>query len=616
MQNHHIQMNRFENKTENQKRNRVGAGALTLRLVCLSALAGLSVQVAFAQQDTSINRQVEVVKAYQPNINDAYRISTTPRIVDTVQYTPTFDYKIYSKPIAAEKTIQNLPYVKLGNPPQGKANKGYLKGGIGSAYTPYAELVFNTSVTKSADFGFQVYHHSSQANYLLPTDEKVKAPYSDNFGRLFIKNTFKKAVLDWDMHFQRNRFDYYGFALADTLLYQTALNLSETQNKRQVFTQVGTQALLTSQTAASQPNYQIGLAYDLLRTVTGQAAHNATLNGKYSQELGENRLNVEAAFNYFAQTNINNIYNQADSHNYLHALLAPTYSIENGIWKLSAGLNFAAILGNDTTAKVHVSPKVNFEFYPIKDVMTLFVGTDGVLQPNNYAQLMNENRFLNYQTDARATNNWLNLYGGIKGKIGSQIAYMFDAGYCLTTDQYFYMLNQSVYPNGTILQRNTFDLIYDDMSTLRLGGHVRYSGPSLSLGVGGGYFQYDTKDLAKAFGLPNFKLKAEAGYNFNVGGKVLTLQLSGEVLGARHALIQVNHFNTNATTPVGTIVSTNTQLYELKPLIVTQFMAQYNYTERLAFFLNVNNLLNNKNDVWHGYSQQGINVLLGARFTF
>lgn len=607
-------MNRFITKIENQKQNRVGKSASWL--VCLAAMAGFSVQSAFAQQDTTINRQVEVVKAYQPNINDSYRISTTPRIVDTIQYTPTFDYKIYSKPIAAEKTIQNLPYVKLGNPPLSKANKGYLKGGLGSAYTPYAELLFNTSVTKSADFGFQVYHHSSQANYLLPTDEKVKAPYSDNFGRIFIKNTFKKAVLDWDMHFQRNRFDYYGFALPDTTLYQTALSLSATQNKRQVFTQVGAQAVLTSQTAASQPNYQVTMSYDLLHTVTGQKAHQGALAGNYDQKLGDNKLNIEAAFNYFAQTGIDNIYNNTDNHNYLHALLSPTYDLENGIWKLSAGLNLAAILGNDTTAKVHVSPKVNFEFYPIKDVMTLFVGTNGVLHPNNYAQLMGENRFLNPQADARATNNWFDIFGGIKGKIGPQIAYMFDAGYSLTTDQYFYMLNQSLYPNGTILQHNTFDLIYDDLSTLRLGGHIRYSGPALSMGAGGGFFQYDTKDLGKAYGMPQFRLNGDVGYKFNVGGKLLTLQLSGEVLGARHALIQQNFFNTNAQNPVGTIVSTAIQTYELKPLISTQFMAQYNYTDHLAFFLSVNNLINNKNQVWHGYSQQGINVLLGARFTF
>lgn len=614
MQKHHIQMNRFITKIENQKKNRSGKSAIWLASV--AAIAGLSIQTTFAQQDTTINRQVEVVKAYQPNINDSYRISTTPRIVDTVLYTPTFDYKIYSKPIAAEKTIQNLPYVKLGNPPLNKANKGYLKGGLGSAYTPYAELLFNTSVTKSADFGFQVYHHSSQANYLLPTDEKVKAPYSDNFGRIFIKNTFKKAVLDWDMHFKRNRFDYYGFALPDTALYNTALDLSSTQNKRQVFTQVGTKALLTSQTAASQPNYQIAFSYDLLHTVTGQTAHHGSLGGNYDRKLGDNQLNIEAAFNYFAQTGIDNTYNDTDSQNYLHALLSPTYELENGIWKLSAGLNMAAILGNDTTAKFHVSPKVNFEFYPIKDVMTLFVGTNGQLQPNNYAQLMNENRFLNHQTDARASNNWIDISGGIKGKIGSQIAYLFDAGYSLTTDQYFYMLNQSVYPNGTVLQHNTFDLVYDDLSTLRLGGHIRYSGPALSMGVEGGFFQYNTKDLDKAFGMPQFKLNGDVGYKFNVSGKLLTLQLGAEILGARQALIQQNFFNTNAVTPIGTIVSTALQTYELKPLVSTQFMAQYNYTDRLAFFLSVNNLINNKNQIWHGYSQQGINVLLGARFTF
>ena len=52
-----------------------------------------------AQRDTSLTKEVEVVKAYQPSVSDAYKINDIPTIKEEEHQKPVFDYTIYSQPI-------------------------------------------------------------------------------------------------------------------------------------------------------------------------------------------------------------------------------------------------------------------------------------------------------------------------------------------------------------------------------------------------------------------------------------------------------------------------------------------------------------------------------------
>ena len=40
----------------------------------------------------NLNQEVKVIKSYEPVINDAFKISSLPKIVDTIKVTPTFEY--------------------------------------------------------------------------------------------------------------------------------------------------------------------------------------------------------------------------------------------------------------------------------------------------------------------------------------------------------------------------------------------------------------------------------------------------------------------------------------------------------------------------------------------
>lgn len=586
---------------------------LNQAIIILAVLVAVGLP-CYAQQDT-INRQVEVVKAYQPSISDAYRISSMPRIVDTVQYSPVFEYRINSEPVLSKRKVQNLPFVQLGNAPQPQMHKGYLRGGLGNAWTPYGELFFNTPVTPKTDFGFQVMHYSSRPNIKMDDGVKVEAPYSNNLGRIFVKNYFRNAVLDWDLSYNRNRFNYYG-RTSFTSPYSSVMQPSPMQDVKQVFNFASAHAALSSMTAANRPNYKFGIDYDYLWNLSGQAAHVGTLNANYDRKLGKNRLSVEALLGYYGQQDIENVYIADSSRNMFNVELAPQIEFGGSSWNLDLGFKVATITANDTTSRYHISPKINFEFYPIKDIMSLFVNVGGNLKSNNYLELIQGNQYVTPTLDARSTNEIISLNGGITGKISTRISYLFDAKYSIVYDQPFYVHNLV---NTTAAQTlsNTFGLIYDDVQFLSFGGDVRYSGRALNIGASGRYYMAQMKTIEAPFQMPLFDVVADASYSFNIrNAGDLTVGFDAVVSGPCKVAVLNTTYSPSVETGVDELFSTTIFTDDLKSFVELNFNAQYNLNKQLAFFLRGNNLLNSGYQVYYGYNHQGVNFLVGARYSF
>ncbi|MDA3815773.1 MAG: hypothetical protein PF486_00220, partial [Prolixibacteraceae bacterium] len=251
-----------------------------------------------AQTNSELNKEVEVIKNYQPSISDAYKISNNPVIRDTNNYTPTFLYNIYSSDIEIDKNINHFPVVKLSNPPLTKSNTGYAKAALGNALTPYGELVINTSPARNTDFGIHFYHFSSQPKIKLNNEQKVKAPYSKNMARIFMKNYFRKSVLEWDVNYKRNRINYYGFP-GDTLAYNQFKDESENYNSKQAFNNASASLNLHNINRRSKLDYNAGLKYNYFWNNTGQSEHHANYNGAFTRRYRTHQLVLNTTFDYY-----------------------------------------------------------------------------------------------------------------------------------------------------------------------------------------------------------------------------------------------------------------------------------------------------------------------------
>jgi hypothetical protein len=569
--------------------------------------------VGYSQTDSILNKQVEVIKAYQPTISDANKIITSPKINDTIKYSPVFEYKIKSTLVPVSKSIQNLPVVKLGNPPNVKGNTGFLKAGFGNGLTPYGEFVLNTNPSRTTDFGIQLYHFSSSPKIKLTNGLKIKSPYSDNLARIFVKNYFSNAVLDWSLQYERNRFNYYGFPGLDSLLYRESENISTTLNKKQIFNNATASFNLRKINARTDFNYDVTLAYNYFWNATGQKSQTGSYDGRYT--ISKQNFNIElgSEIDYISQDSVQNSYTQVYDHQFLYAGISPQIVFERKSWILKAGLNLSTLFDDDTSAIFHISPKIDFAYTPIKNILTIFAGTDGCLSTNNYQSMTLKNRYFDYSSEVMPSQDLIKLFGGFRGKFSRNISYLFDVAYTIKSNEPFFYLKQTNYPSASDQVINTFSVKYDDLNVLRFGGNIRYSSENVTIALLGNYYSYKTGNNSTITHLPGYDASLETSVQVT---SQIKCKVGAAVIGSRKGEIEITTHNTDPKTGLLSTHVLTTENPDLKTIIDINLGAEYSYTKKLNFFLDVKNLINQNYEIWHGYNSQGILVMAGARYTF
>jgi hypothetical protein len=522
--------------------------------------------------------------------------------------------------VPVSRSIQNLPVVQLGNPPQSKSNTGFVRAGFGNAITPYGEFALNTSPNKSTDFGIYLSHFSSNPNVKLNNGIKVKSPYSDNLATIFVKNKFRKAVLDWNIGYSRNRFNYYGFpgtdstAFNDSLLYRDTEKISSSLNKKQVFNNASALFNLKKIDSRAAFVYDVSLGYNYFWNITGQKTHKGSYNGNFLINKRKFDVEIGSQIKYFYQDSIQNLYKQKLNHQFVYAGLSPQYIYERKNMSLKAGFNVATIIDDDTSAIFHISPKIYFEYQPIKEILSLFAGTDGQLKTNDYQSMTLVNRYLDYSSEVKPSQELINLYGGLKGKFSRNISYLFDVAYSVKSDEPFYYLTQTNYPLASDAVNNLFNVKYSDMNVLRFGGNIRYSSNTITISLKGNYYSYDTKNQTLVFThLPDFD--AGLSTQFKIGSQI-NVRFDASVIGPRKGEIDITTYNLVPGTELLNNPVLTTEIMDLKTIIDINAGVDYDFNKKITFSLDVRNLINQKYEQWHGYNTQGILIMAGARYTF
>ncbi len=128
---------------------------LFLLLCAVAISSGVSAQV-------TNQKEVFVVKPYEPVLSDAVKINFLPSVSDTLHVAPVFSYGILSQRIPTEYEVVPITAAKMVAESVPRLYKSYLKLGIGNYLTPLAEL--NISSLRSSKFvgGFYFRHLSSQ----------------------------------------------------------------------------------------------------------------------------------------------------------------------------------------------------------------------------------------------------------------------------------------------------------------------------------------------------------------------------------------------------------------------------------------------------------------------
>lgn len=585
---------------------------------------------AFAQRDTSLTQEVEVVKAYNPTISDANKINDMPKIDEEEQQKPTFNYSIFSQPVYSSFDVSELKAATISRPQKQDNGFGLVRAGLGNYNKPYGEIFFNSQNTRNTIFGIYGKHLSSHGKLKLEGGDKVKAPFSENEAEIFVKHLFRNSILSVNVDFTHNGFNYYGYPVDSipTLLREEDQDINYL-GQRQTFSKGGININLKSENNNRQDlTFDFNFLYDYFGTKTDQREHFGKFSIDLNKPLYTGAAMLDAGVTFVRTDNIfNKNLDTLGNSQQIWLTVKPAYYLGGDMASIRAGFNAWVVQDKDASLVAKIAPNVRVNFAPVKEIINIFAGVDGNFKNNHYSKIAYENPFIDPEHDVKNTFEKLHIYGGFDGKFATKTNFKLSVDYSMINDQPLYYLFEYVYPlvddinnspDPSIVD-NDFKIMYDDMDLLKFNAEIFHTASEkLDLLLTGNYYVYKMDEQEQAWNLPDWDAKLSVGYKITD-----QLSVSSDIyaIGARTALIlESQSFENPTPTPTLSLRTSSVPLtqksYNLNTIIDMNFNANYRITQNFSIFGQLNNFGFQKYERWFGYPVQSFNFLAGLSYAF
>jgi hypothetical protein len=282
--------------------------------------------------------------------------------------------------------------------------------------------------------------------------------------------------------------------------------------------------------------------------------------------------------------------------------VTPSYSISLEKIDLDLGVKYTGYK-RDYSMKHRVYPVANVRFKLI-DEFVPYVGVNGEMKMNDYKSIASENPFIapGMNMAMKTTDCFYAISAGIRGNIENIFAYNVYGRYSSLKDFYFFVNSAQTLPAANVgdelvALRNNFDVVYDDVQQLKVGADLRVSVGPVEAVLSGAYYSYVLDALDAAFHRP-----------------AVVADLDIDIKATKTLVFNIN-VHANSQTP-HTYNVAHSEIDYNDAFINLGAGAEYLFTRSFSIFLNANNLLNGRNEIWHGYKLPGLGVLGGITFKF
>ena len=559
-------------------------------------------------QDSLKNRNVTVEREYQPIINDAGKIITTPRVIEPVVDKTKAIYSDISTPLSISSNIQTLPPEELEHLPT-PAKKGFARIGLGYPLNTLADFIYPLVKNENNRLDFTLRHlgaltdkiHSKtsaslQYDHLFPTFNF----YTGVGGRHDFYNYYGRVFGAEKSYGMADITPTYGNAIYTTpedntltLRQLSGFPLDET-NWRLNFT-AGARSLPDAESL----HYDISANYNLFTAVTGKLTENQLLlKGNFDVPFNYNRLGMTVEIHNLSYgSGVNKPVNFPLSYNLIK--INPFYKLVGDEWFVRLGVKTGLSLGHGQVFTP--SPDVSAQWNAVPEYFSLYGGVTGDLAVNTLSRTYEINRYIS------PGNRLDDMYTPIDAFLGVKLSpvynLMFDVygDYQIINNQYLFInrayttTETAVMPDIRNLYHNRFDVIYAPATKLSAGMRVNYDYKNrYGLYAKGAYHSWNVENQEHAWQLPT--------WDADLGG---------------YAKINNNiSINTQFMFQDGRFARLGNSAHKMKPIYDWNLGASYAYLDWLSVFVKLNNILNSKYDQYNGYQVQGINAMIGASFSF
>ncbi len=518
--------------------------------------------------------EIEIVKERQivlPKANRNFE-KVSPRPVEPIKPEITYDFKNLN--FLSGDYSPSIRPLRLQQEQIAKLYGNYVSAGFGNYASPLFEAYLTNKRSKDKFYGLKFFHQSFGTG---PVDKENSSSGNTELS-LFGKSFSKYGTTGGFLKFENFKNRFYGY-LPDPVIEQSP--------EKQSYTIISLGGSIENP-KNSDFNYKLGGGFSYLsdKFEASESEVNIAFQSDYDfTEDSKFVINSE----YFLITRKDALVEAKPRHIFK---VKPAYHfapIEN--LKLTAGLNIA--LENDTIGKsksIHVYPNVKAEYQLGKSV-EVYAGLSGDIDKVSLHSLAHENPWLDANIGIFNTNRTVEFSGGLKGKLGSKIAFGTGVSLANLKDLYFYQNNT--------LDRARFITVYDDGNTKRtnLFGELSYSQTDKArFSLRGDLFGYSTDKVEAAWHRPTYRMTLNS--SFNIVDKFL---INADLMTQGGA----KAFN----------VDTNTVI-TLDPAFDLNLRLNYFVSSQFSVFLKGSNLLANEYQLYLNYPVRGLQVLGGLTYVF
>ena len=560
----------------------------------LIALLGCSIQMhaQTAAKDTAFQRMMTLEKEYNPTIDKASKINTLPEVKEPQAPQAKIEFSNYSTPANIKPEASQVAAAQYFKDLGSSKKRGYLRAGVSTFVDIDGDAGIQILNSTTNDLSIWATHRSSSGKIKsLQTDEKLKLKLNDNTGAFRYSHNFKSSKLFADAKYTYSEFNYYGGgfpingAMPDYLLFHSnqANNIFDANL-----------GFLSKNTLPLNIFLGVNFTYfDQKESVLQNE----------NEFKGENTLKVN--FDFYKDFDGNKTvglagYSRTNFYpvqtitykDYSDLAFNPYFKIEGDNWRMRLGA-FAHLLFNQTKT-FFLTPDVELSFRPYESGL-LYMTAKGEVADNGNSKIFNENRYV------LLFDRVSDSYTGIDGTAGFRTTFsgVFDidfyAGYKITTQEHFY--------RPLILSSSDGDYACDfhyvdyyDTKVLKFGTNMKYQyGKVFDLSLKAAYYKWEVDETgAEAWNKPTFESDITAGFQFQ------TIPLRIDL---------AYHLETERKSFDGQVVN----MENINDISLTETCAINN---TFSIFARIDNLLNQKYDIWYGYPAEGRRFMGGLSIKF
>ena len=547
-------------------------------LIILAVICG----IALHAQDSTFNRIVTVERDYQPDIEQATKIKLRPVVLKKEVEPNPIVYSTYSTPLSVEYNLHPLQAAKVSFVPQPILN-GVIEGAIGHR---------NSHLL----FGYRINHKKKMSLDLYANHDAYwgKDALSNSKLGFQIARLFGNADFYFGMQGDNEFYTYYGKHFDGRGINIPIGTTVDYNNLWRINANIG---LKSTYKQPMQYKFQVSYRTFIIPEQTVEHQIKTHLNLNWTTQEHGGGINIDV------QNMLYNIITKSDTILHRHALrVEPYYEFKHNSIRLHAGVNIDMNIGTGTLLSTienlafAPSPNVAFEWNMMDNIFHLYANAKGQFDIGSIEEYLDYNRYLNIGQSISFKG--YRAYTPVDAQLGFKIrpikTMLIDI-----YGGYAYMLNAchmiAHVDASNQFAAQDFSLQVADYQRWKVGASLHYHYRDIiELNASGNYYVWNAADSVTVYDRPSWDAHARLDVHID----------------SKWSVYSDNYF------AGGYKVATTIGDKTLKPTISLNVGGQYSVNNWLHVYLQLNNYLNRKNDIFYGYQSQGCHFLLGVKYKF